>query len=70
MNAPMRVRQDRRGHEKADTTLGYTHAIGGDDRRIADEICEIFAQLCPNRLRLMPLTANIYNAVAVMFFSK
>jgi integrase len=44
LNAPMRVRQDRLGHEKAETTLGYTHAIGGDDRRIADEIGEI---LCP-----------------------
>jgi integrase len=43
LNAPMRVRLDRLGHEKAD--LGYTHAIGGDDRRIADEIGEI---LCPN----------------------
>ena len=44
LNAPMRVRQDRLGHEKAETTLGYTHAIGGDDRRVADEIGEI---LCP-----------------------
>ena len=45
LNAPMRVRQDRLGHEKAETTLGYTHAIGGDDRRVADEIGEI---LCPS----------------------
>jgi integrase len=44
LNAPMRVRQDRLGHEKAETTLGYTHAIGGDDRRVADKIGEI---LCP-----------------------
>jgi len=40
LNAPMRVRQDRLGHEKK-TILGYTHAIGGDDRRVADEIAEI-----------------------------
>jgi hypothetical protein len=31
LNAPMRVRQDRLGHEKAETILGYTPAIGGDD---------------------------------------
>jgi hypothetical protein len=40
----MRVRQDRLGHEKAETILGCTHAIRGDDRRVADEIGEI---LCP-----------------------
>jgi integrase len=45
LNAPMRVRQDRLGHEKAETTLGYTHAIGREDRRIADEIGVI---LCPS----------------------
>jgi hypothetical protein len=44
LNAPMRVRQDRLGREKAETILGYTHAVGGDDRRVADEIGEI---LCP-----------------------
>jgi integrase len=44
LNAPMRVRQDRLGHEKAETTLGYAHVIGGDDRRVADEIGDI---LCP-----------------------
>jgi hypothetical protein len=41
----MRVRQDRLGHEKAETTLGYTHAIGEDDRRVADELGKI---LCPS----------------------
>ena len=38
LNAPMRVRQDRLGHEKAETTLGYARASDGDDRRVADEI--------------------------------
>jgi integrase len=41
LNAPMRVRQDRLGHEKTETTVGYTHAIGEDDRRVADEIGHI-----------------------------
>jgi integrase len=54
LNAPMRVRQDRLGHEKAETTLGYTHAIGGDDRRIADEIGEI---LCPTLPKLPEVEA-------------
>lgn len=47
LNAPMRVRQDRLGHEKAETTLGYTHAIGEDDRRVADEIDNILCSSLP-----------------------
>lgn len=47
LNAPMRVRQDRLGHEKAETTLGYTHAISEDDRRVADEIGNILCSSLP-----------------------
>ena len=48
LNAPMGVRRDRLGHEKTETTMGYTHQIGGDDRRIADELGKI---LCPTLLK-------------------
>jgi integrase len=44
LNTPMRVRQDRLGHEKAETTMGYTHVIGDDDRKVAAELGRI---LCP-----------------------
>jgi hypothetical protein len=64
LNAPMRVRHDRLGHEKK-TILGYTHAIGGDDRRVADEIGEIPARLCPNGLRLKHLSSCQYNQIAL-----
>jgi hypothetical protein len=47
LNAPMRVRQGRLGQEKAETTLGYTHAIGEDDRRVADEIGNILCSSLP-----------------------
>src|ERR1035441_9733152 len=55
LNAPVGVRQDRLGHEKAETTLGYTHAIGGDDRRVADEIGRI---LCPTLPRSSEVEAR------------
>jgi integrase len=47
LNAPMRVRQGRLGHEKAETTLGYTDAIGEDERRVADEIGNILCSSLP-----------------------
>jgi hypothetical protein len=34
LDAPMRVRQERLGHEKAETAMDYTHAIGEDDREL------------------------------------
>ncbi|HYL12066.1 MAG TPA: site-specific integrase [Terriglobales bacterium] len=52
LNAPMRVRQDPLGHEKAETTLGYTHAIGEDDRRVADEIGKILCPTLPKSSRV------------------
>jgi hypothetical protein len=34
LNVPMRMRQDRLGHEEAETTMGYTHAVGEDGREL------------------------------------
>jgi integrase len=38
IGAPMAVRQDRLGHTEAQTTMGYTHAVKADERRVADEL--------------------------------
>ena len=41
IGAPMAVRQDRLGHAEAQTTMGYTHAVRADERRVADELGRI-----------------------------
>jgi integrase len=41
IGAPMAVRQDRLGHTEAQTTMGYTHAVKADERRVANELGEI-----------------------------
>jgi integrase len=41
IGAPMAVRQNRLGHAEAQTTMGYTHAVTADERRIADELGRI-----------------------------
>jgi integrase len=38
IGAPMAVRQNRLGHAEAQTTMGYTHAVTADERRIADQL--------------------------------
>jgi hypothetical protein len=41
IDAPMAVRLNRLGHAEAQTTMGYTHAVTADERRIADQIGKI-----------------------------
>jgi integrase len=41
IGAPMAVRQNRLGHADAETTMGYTHAVTADERRIANELGDI-----------------------------
>jgi integrase len=41
IGAPMAVRLSRPGHTEAQTTMGYTHAVTADERRIADELGRI-----------------------------
>ncbi len=47
LNAPMKIRQERFGHAPGSPlTLGiYTHAVGEDDRMVAEQLGEM---LCPN----------------------
>lgn len=41
IGAPMAVRQDRLGHTEAQTTMGYTHEVKADERRVANELGKI-----------------------------
>jgi len=41
LGAPMAVRQNRLGHADAQTTMGYTHTVTADERKIADELGRI-----------------------------
>jgi hypothetical protein len=41
----MKVRQERLGHVSSRTTMGYTHLIGDDDRRLVEQLDDLF---CPD----------------------
>ena len=43
----MKVRQERLGHAESRTTMGYTHMVGDDDRKLVEQLDELF---CPTRI--------------------
>jgi integrase len=43
LHTPLKVRQERLGHAGARTTMGYTHMIGDDDRRLVEQLDELFS---------------------------
>ena len=54
IGAPMAVRQNRLGHEEAQTTMGYTHSVTPDERRIADELGKILHATARNEQNERP----------------
>lgn len=44
LHTPMKVRQERLGHVSSRTTMDYTHLVGDDDRRVVEQLDELF---CP-----------------------
>ena len=54
IGAPMAVRQNRLGHAEAQTTMGYTHAVTADERRIADELGKILHVTARNEQKERP----------------
>jgi integrase len=54
IGATMAVRQNRLGHAEAQTTMGYTHAVTADERRIADELGKILHATARNRQNERP----------------
>jgi integrase len=47
LNAPVAVRLARLGHSRFATSLGYTHVVSEDHRRVAAELGRIFAPSLP-----------------------
>ena len=43
LNVPAKTRMDRLGHEKMDTTFGYTHGVSKDDRDIAAKLGDMIS---------------------------
>ncbi len=41
IGAPMAVRLNRLGHAEARTTMGYTHTVTADERKVADDLGRI-----------------------------
>jgi integrase len=54
INAPMAVRLNRLGHAEAQTTMGYTHAVTADERRIANELGKILHATARNEQEERP----------------
>ena len=44
LHTPMKVRQERLGHAASRTTMGYAHLVGDDDRRLVEQLDDMF---CP-----------------------
>jgi integrase len=59
IGAPMAVRQDRLGHTEAQTTMGYTHAVTADERRIADELGRILHATARNEQEEKPAKSSL-----------
>jgi integrase len=45
LQAPSQVKMNRLGHEKLDTTNGYTHAVSADERRVADQLGDLLTEV-------------------------
>jgi integrase len=54
IGAPMAVRLNRLGHAEAQTTMGYTHVVTADERRIADELGKILHVTARNEQKERP----------------
>jgi integrase len=54
IGAPMAVRLNRLGHAEAQTTMGYTHAVTADERRIADDLGRILHATARNEQKEKP----------------
>jgi integrase len=54
IGAPMAVRLKRLGHAEAQTTMGYTHVVTADERRIADDLGRILHATARNEQKEKP----------------
>ncbi len=49
LHTPMKVRQERLGHVSSRTTMDYTHLVGDDDRRVVEQLDDLFCPLPKNQ---------------------
>ena len=49
LHTPMKVRQERLGHVSSRTTMSYTHLVGDDDRRVVEQLDDLFCPLPANQ---------------------
>jgi integrase len=42
LQTPMKLRQERLGHAGSRTTMGYTHLVGDDDRKLVEQLDDLF----------------------------
>jgi integrase len=54
IGTPMAVRQNRLGHEEAQTTMGYTHVVSADERRTAEKLGKILHATARNEQNERP----------------
>ena len=59
LHAPMKLRQERLGHAASRTTMGYTHLVGDDDRKLVEQLDELF---CPVEEGRKILCATVRNS--------
>jgi integrase len=55
LHTPMKVRQERLGHAESVTTMGYTHLVSEDDRKLVEQLDDLF---CPTEAEGI-LCANV-----------
>lgn len=61
---PIKVRQERLGHSSATITLDrYTHSVGEDDRRIANQLGRILCPLVPKSSAEAPTSEDVGFAI-------
>jgi integrase len=58
LHTPMKVRQERLGHAASRTTMGYTHLVGDDDRRLVEQLDELFCPVDEDRKILCATVRN------------
>ena len=42
LNTPLKLRQQRLGHAGLRTTMGYTHTVGEDDRKLVEQLEKLY----------------------------
>ncbi len=50
LNTPIKLRQERLGHAGLRTTLGYTHTVGDDDRKLVEQLDRLYRPKSPRIL--------------------